>query len=118
MKVVFMLCVAALLIGCSSNMISRGATVETQNALNKGNYTEALENADIAESFGDLSAANTAKLYYLRGQSLEGLGRLPEAVHRYQYVVKQHGNSAFSEPSRERLKALSGCCQANLDGEW
>ena len=47
-------------------------------------------------SFGDLSEADTAKLHYLRAQSLEGLDRREEAVLSYQYVVEEHGNSAYA----------------------
>ena len=105
MKIVLVLPMSFILLGCS-NMVKSGAIVEAQNALNMNNYNEAMENIDIAESFGDLSEANTAKLLYLRARSLEGLGRHEEAVHIYQYVVKQHFRSAYAGPSQQRLDAL------------
>ena len=106
MKVFLMLSMTALLMGCG-NMVKNGAMVEAQNALNSSDYTEALENTDIAESFGDLSDAETAKLHYLRAQSLEGLGRQADAALSYQYVVEQHGSSAYAGPSQQRLDALN-----------
>lgn len=101
-----MLFVSLLLLGCG-NMVKSGAIVEAQSALNKNNYNEALENIDIAETFGDPSEAINAKLHYLRAQALEGLGRLGEAVHSYRYVVEQHSSSAYAGPSQQRLDALS-----------
>ena len=105
MKIVLTLTITALLTGCG-NMVKSGAIVEAQNALNISNYAKALENTDIAESFGDLSEADTAKLHYLRAQSLEGLNRREEALLTYQYVVEQHGNSAYAGLSQQRLDAL------------
>lgn len=104
-KSVLTMTMATLLVGCG-NMVKSGAIVEAQNALNNRDYAEALENTTIAESFGDLSDADTAKLHYLRAQSLEGLGRDEEAVLGYQYVVEQQGNSAYAGPSQRRLDAL------------
>ena len=106
MKLVLTLSITALLMGCG-NMVKNGAIVEAQNALNDSNYAEALENTDIAESFGDLSDADTAKIHYLRAQSLEGLGRHADAALSYQYVVEQHASSAYSGPSQQRLDALN-----------
>ena len=91
--------------GCG-NLVKNGAIVEAQNALNSGNYAEALENTNIAESFGELSESDTAKLHYLRAQSFEGLGRKDKAVSIYQYVVEQHGKSAYAGPSQQRLVLL------------
>ena len=105
MKVILMLSMTALLMGCG-NMVKSGAMVEAQNALNSNHYAEALENTDIAESFGDLSESDTAKLHYLRAQSLEGLDRQEEAALSYQYVVEQHGSSAYAGLSQQRLDAL------------
>jgi hypothetical protein len=106
MKVILMLSMAALLIGCS-NLVKSGAIVEAQNALNNSNYAEALENTEIAESFGELSEADTAKLHYLRAQSLEGLGRQKEALMNYLYVVQQHGGSAYAGLSQQRFDTLN-----------
>lgn len=105
MKTILMLSITVLLMGCG-NLVKNGAIVEAQNALNSSHYAEALENTDIAESFGELSDSDTAKLHYLRAQSFEGLGRKDEAVFSYQYVVEQHGNSAYAGPSQQRLLAL------------
>ena len=106
MRTVLMLFVSFLLLGCG-NMVKSGAIVEAQRALNKKNYNEALENTDIAETFGDPSGEINAKLHYLRAQALEGLGRLGEAVHSYRYVVEQYSSSAYAGPSQQRLNALS-----------
>ena len=106
MKTMLMLSLCALLIGCG-NMVKSGAIVEAQNAVNSGDYAEALENTDIAESFGDLSDADTAKLHFLRAQSLEGLGRQEDAVLSYQYVVEQHGSSAYAGPAQRRLDVIA-----------
>lgn len=105
MKTLTILATSTLLLGCS-NMIKSGAIVEAQNALNDGDYSKALETVDIAESFGELSAAETAKLHYLRGRTLEGLGRQEEAVASYQYVVEQHKSSAYAGLSQKRLDVL------------
>lgn len=106
MKVILMLSTTALLMSCG-NMVKSGAIVEAQNALNNSRYAESLENTYIAESFGDLSETNTAKLHYLRAQSLEGLGRLEEAVFSYQFVVEQHRSTAYARPAQQRLDALT-----------
>jgi hypothetical protein len=82
MKTLMILATSTLLLGCS-NIIKSGAIVDAQYALKDGDYSKALEASDIAESFGKLSAADTARLHYLRGRSLEGLGRKEEAVLSY-----------------------------------
>ena len=105
MKILTTLTLTALLMGCA-NMVKSGAILEAQDALNNNEYAEALENTEIAESFGDLSEADTAKLHFLRAQSLEGLTRLEEAVLSYQYVVEQHGDSAYAGLSQQRLDVL------------
>ncbi|MCG6202184.1 tetratricopeptide repeat protein [Psychromonas antarctica] len=105
MKIILMLAMSFLLISCT-NMLQSGAIFEAQNSLNVNSYTEALDNINIAESFGDLSQENTAKLHYLRGQALEGLGRNEEAVHSYLYVVEQHSSSAYARRSKQRLDVL------------
>lgn len=105
MRVILLLSMLASLIACSS-FIKNGAIVEAQNALKQSKFEEALENIDIAESFGELSEANTAKLHYLRGQSLEGLEQKDEAAHSYRYVVENHAQSAYSGPSQQRLDAI------------
>ncbi len=79
MKTLMILVTSTLLLGCS-NMIVSGAIVEAQNALNDRDFSKALETTEIAESFGELPPAETAKLHYLRGRSLAGLGREEEAV--------------------------------------
>jgi hypothetical protein len=88
-------------------MIKSGAIIEAQNALNDYNYIDALDNIDIAESFGELSEGNSAKLHYIRAQSLEGLGRLEEALQSYRYIVKQHVSSRYVEPSQQRIDILN-----------
>ena len=107
MKAVLMVAVTTLLVGCG-NLLKNGALVETQDALNKGHYAEALENAAIAESFGELSEAETAKLHYMRAQSLDGLGRHQEAILVYRHVVNEHDKSAYAGAARQRLEALNG----------
>ena len=87
-------------------MIKSGAIVEAQNAINDSDFSKALETTEIAEYFGELSLAETAKIHYLRGRSLEGLGRQEEAVASYQYVVEQHKNSAYAGLSQQRLDVL------------
>lgn len=105
MKTTLILIVCALLTGCG-NLVKNGAIVDAQQALNRSAYADVLENTDIAESFGDLSEAETAKLYYLRAQALAGLGRQEEANAHYQYVVNQHSSSAYAELSRQKLSAM------------
>lgn len=105
MKAVLVLSVSTLLLGCGS-VITGGAMVEAQHALSNKNYSEALENIDIAESFGNLSEANTAKLHYFRAQSLEGLGRLDEAAMGYRHVMAQHVHSLYAGLSQQRLDVL------------
>lgn len=105
MKVTLMLTMTVLLTGCG-NLVKSGAIVEAQNALNNSNYAKVLENTEIAESFGQLSKADTAKIHYLRAQSLEGLGRQEEAILGYQYVLEQHESSTYAVPSRRRLEVL------------
>ena len=87
-------------------MIKSGAIVEAQDALNNNHYSDALESIDIAESFGELSKENSVKLNYIRAQSLEGLGRLKEAIQNYRYIAKHHVSSLYAELSLERLEAL------------
>ncbi len=110
MKPVLIIAVTTLLVGCG-NLIKNGALVETQDALNKGHYAEALENAEIAESFGELSEADTARLHYMRAQSLEGLDRPQEAILGYRYVVNEHAKSAYAGAARQRLEALNGLAE-------
>ena len=105
MKIVLLLSISFLILGCS-NIVKSGAIVEAQNAFDMSKYNEAIEHIDIAESFGELSEANTAKLQYLRAQSLEALGRQSEAIPIYQYVVEQHPRSAYTISSQQRLDAL------------
>lgn len=105
MKLILILSTTVLLIGCG-NMVKSGAIVEAQHDINNSNYAEALEKTYIAESFGYLSEADTAKLHYLRAQSLEGLGRLEEAIFSYQFVVEQHRSTAYAGPSQQRLDSL------------
>lgn len=107
MKTVLIIVLTTLLAGCG-NLIKNGALVETQDALNKGHYAEALENVEIAESFGELSEADTAKLHYMRAQSLEGLGRQQEAILDYRHVVNEYARSAYAGAARQRLDVLNG----------
>lgn len=106
LKTVLILAVSALLTGCG-NMIKNGAMVEAQQALNSAAYADALESTDIAESFGDLSEEEMAKLHYLRAQALTGLGRQEEATATYQFIVDQHASSAYAELSRQKLDSDS-----------
>jgi hypothetical protein len=106
MKIVLLLSVISLLMSCS-NMMKSGAIVEAQNALNDNHYTNALESIDIAESFGELSKGNSVKLNYIWAQSLDGLGRLGEAIQSYRYIVKHHASSLYAELSQQRLDALN-----------
>ena len=105
MKTVIIIATSALLAGCG-NLVKSGAIVEAQNAVNVGDYVAALESTEIAEAFGKHSASDIAKLYYLRGQSLEGLGRIDDATLSYQHVVQQYENSAYAVMSQRRLDAL------------
>ena len=104
-KTVLILFVSILLTSCG-NLIKNGAIVEAQQALDRSAYADALESTDIAETFGDLSAVETARLYYLRAQALEGLGRQEDAIATYQYVIDQHGNSPYANLSRKKLDTL------------
>jgi len=105
MKAGLILIVSFLLVGCG-NLVKNGSMVEAQKALNSREYAEALENIDIAESFGELSSDEAAKLHYLRAQALEGLGRLGEAKASYRYVAERHGNSAYAEQALQKLHDL------------
>ena len=107
MKLLLTLSMAVSLLGCG-NLLKNGAMVEAQSALDRKSYAEALENTEIAESFGEMSAADTAKLHYLRALSLQGLGRQREAIINYQFVAEQHGSSAYAALSRQRLNAVAG----------
>ncbi|MEJ6120725.1 hypothetical protein MT390_02340 [Vibrio sp. 2-Bac 85] len=104
MKIVLLLCLSFLILGCS-NIVMSGAIVEAQNAFNMNKYNKAIENIDIAESFGDLSEANVVKLQYLRAQSLDALGRQEEATLIYEYLVDQYPRSAYARSSLQRLNA-------------
>ena len=106
MKNILVLIVGTLLIGCGG-LIKSGGIFEAQNALDKNDFSSALEHTGIAESFGNLSSQQTAKLHYIRAQALEGLGQLDKAKFNYDYVVAQHPNSAYANPSRSRLKAIN-----------
>lgn len=106
MKFVLILTIASVLTGCGG-LIKRGAMVEAQDALNEADYAEALESTDIAEAFGELSEAETAKLHYLRGQALQGLSRYEEAKTNYQYVVDQHPKSAYARASQQKMNTLN-----------
>ena len=110
MKVLLILSMITLLLGCS-NLVKNGAIIEAQNELDVNNYAEALENTNIAESFGDLSEAESAKLHYLRALSLEGLDRQEEAAFSYRYVLEQHGNSAYAGLAQEKLRELNKVIQ-------
>ena len=114
MKLILTLSMAALLLGCG-NLVKSGAIVEAQNAIDKNNYAEALENTEIAESFGETSAEDTAKIHYLRALSLQGLGRQQEALTSFRYVVEQHRSSAYAAPSRQKLEAAGGLSTLNSD---
>lgn len=96
---------AALLSSCG-NMIKSGAMVEAQTALTNKQYAKALYNTDLAESFGHSSNEHSARIHYLRAQSLEGLRRVEEAMLSYRYVIEQHSTSAYAPSARQRLNAL------------
>lgn len=105
MKLLITVLTTLLLSGCG-NLIKSGAIVEAQNALDRSHYAEALENTTIAESFGNLSDSEKAKLHYLRALSLEGLQRDSEAAQSYEYVIDSHSSSAYEAAARQRLEAL------------
>ena len=102
--VIFYLLVALTACG---GVIKKGGMVEANNALDRGNFEEAIEYAEIVESFGDLSSEEKAKLHYLRALAQEGLSRLAEAMDNYQYVVGRHSDSAYAALSQRRLNFLS-----------
>lgn len=106
MKTLILLSLSALLMSCG-NLIKNGAMVDAQDALDGNKYAKALEYTDIAESFGDLSESEIAKLHYLKAQSLEGLGQHEDAVLSYRYVVAQHGSSAYAGLAQRRLNDMS-----------
>lgn len=115
MKPVLIIAVTTLLVGCG-NLIKSGALVEAQNSLNGKNHSDALESTAIAEFFGELSEEDTARLHFIRAESFEGLGRLQDAIPRYQYVIDHHGSSAYSGAARQRLEILSAPLQ-NIPSE-
>ncbi|MFK7857620.1 MAG: tol-pal system YbgF family protein [Granulosicoccus sp.] len=89
------------------NLVKNGGIVEAQNALENSRYQEALEYTEIAESSGNLTPENKAKLHYLRAQAQEGLGRYTDALNNYRYVANQHSDSAYAQPSRRKIRELS-----------
>jgi len=99
--------VLTITLSACGSMMKNSGIIEAQNALDKGQYTKALECTEFAESFGDLNSSKRAKLHYIRALAHEGLGMQQEAKDNYQYVVHQHSNSAYAAPSQRRLNTLS-----------
>jgi len=104
MKIVLMLAAIAQLTGCG-NLLKSGALVDAESALRDSRYETALESTEIAESFGQLSITDTARLYYLRAQALEGLNRRHEASITFQYVIDNFNNSVYATLSKQRVDA-------------
>lgn len=105
MKVLLVIIVSTLITSCSG-LINSGAIVEAQNALNHQSYEETLDYIEIAESFGNLSEENAAKLHYLRTQALEKLERYEEAAYFLRHIIVQHADSAYAISSQQKLDEL------------
>ena len=111
MKTITAIVLLTILAGCSG-MVKGGALIGAERALEAKQYNEALSKAEVAEHLmGDLSRDKKAKINYIRGQALEGLGRRDEAIARFRYVADQLTGTPHAYLARAKLQSMQGASQ-------
>lgn len=76
------------------------------SALHDGRYESALKRLSEAEKFVPPTPELQAEISFLRGQSYEGMKRLPEAIGCYKYVAATFPQTVYAFQATERLKTL------------
>ena len=98
---------ATLLSGCCGTSQS-GNLVRANGRYQDGNYDGTIELSDFILAQGPVTPEIGAQAGLLKGFSLERLGRLPEAIAVYEYIVHAYGDSTTGAQARGRLAELSG----------
>lgn len=102
---------ALLILSSCANLVKGGAVSDAEKLVNQGRFSKALEKTEIAESFGELTPIEKAKLYFFRAQALEGLNRESEASGYYLYVAEQLETNPYTQSAKFRYKQLSGSAE-------
>ncbi|MFK7965896.1 MAG: tol-pal system YbgF family protein [Burkholderiaceae bacterium] len=111
MKTITVIALITILTGCSG-MVKGGALIGAEKALKAEQYDEALSKAEVAEHLmGDLSRDKKAKINYIRGEALEGLGRRDEAIARFRYVADQLKGTPHAYLARAKLESIREASQ-------
>ncbi len=90
--------------GCAT--AQRGAMSRAYKAIKDGRYDAAIARLSEAEKYVTPTPALQAEIAFLRGQSYEGLKRVPDAVGCYRYLVATYPESIYAYQAEERIEAL------------
>jgi len=106
-----MLLVIALLglLSCAATS-QRGNAERASGRLAKGDYQGALSVAEFAISQGDAAPEAKLRAYFIKAQSLEGLGRRAEAIGIYEFIIKTYSDTAEAFQAKGRLANLGELC--------
>ena len=98
-----------ILVSCAATS-QRGNAERASGRLAKGEYQAALSIAEFAIAQGEAAPEAKLRAYFIKAQSLEGLGRRAEAVALYQFIIHKYFDSAEAFQAKGRLASLGELC--------
>jgi len=88
-------------------MAQQGALLQAEEALQRGDFHEAVEKADLALRFKTPTSIVEGQAVFIKAEALQGLGRYEEASLLYRYLVAVHGRSPYAFQALVRIDELS-----------
>ena len=117
MKVLVSIILISTLTACG-NMVKGGAMIGAQKALEDKQFSDALSKADVAEHMGDgVTRENRAKINYIRGLALQGLGRETEALARFRYVAEHLAGTPHAYLAKGKLESMSNATESRKSSD-
>lgn len=100
-----LLLLALAFTGCAA-MAQKGAFSRANKAIKEKRYEDALIHVARAEKYAEITPELKAEATFLRAQSYEGVGRIPDAIGAYKYLVATFGDTSYAYQAKERLEYL------------
>jgi TolA-binding protein len=99
-KISIIVPIAIALTACA--MTQKGTLSRAQSAYSDGNFDKCLARVARAESYGDYSEIQNARLSFQRGLCLEGAGRKAEAMAVYKALILKYPRTDWAAQARAR----------------
>jgi tetratricopeptide (TPR) repeat protein len=99
-KLWFIALTTVLITGCA--MTQKGAISRAHNAYEDAKFEKCLDTLARAESYGNYSELENARISFQRGLCLEGAGRKAEAIAVYKNLIIKYPQTDLAAQARAR----------------